>query len=453
MATMPRTRPARGLKRVTAATRTARGPRQLWLAALLVACRPAPPQPPSTSLRVHGCVTRDDAPAPDASVRLFAPDHTQSPVPLDADGCFHLERPATAMKGLRAVASGRGTTLLQLVPGAGEVDAEFALPAPGTFAAANIRSEDQASRLAAVASGYTAALRGKPTHAHLNAVARRWREESDATVRATLGLVYLVVARTPGVSAADIDVDLLRAAVAAVAPDHPAWGVDMESIILAERAGDIDVAYAQRVLTTHADPLVIGAAGLVVATRATEAGDPTTVRATLATLRTRKAAGPLADIAYTLDPDDLLAEGKPLPPFTLHRLAGDGVVDFIELRGKVVVLHIWATWCQPCIAQIPHLAALYTQHAAQGLEIVSLSIDEDAEAVVRFRRERQPMPWLHTWEPPDVAAQLRQRYQVTGSTKTILIGRDGQVLAEDLSPGHPQFTAQLTAALADPPTR
>jgi cytochrome c biogenesis protein CcmG/thiol:disulfide interchange protein DsbE len=64
----------------------------------------------------------------------------------------------------------------------------------------------------------------------------------------------------------------------------------------------------------------------------------------------------------------------PAPGFTLSNVAG-GSLSLADLRGKVVLLDFWATWCGPCRAGIPHLNDLYRKHREAGLEIVGISVD------------------------------------------------------------------------------
>ena len=153
-------------------------------------------------------------------------------------------------------------------------------------------------------------------------------------------------------------------------------------------------------------------------------------------------------IALTLDPGDALAQGQPLPAFRLHRADRPGqLLDSADLRGRVFVLHFWATWCKPCLTQIPLLAALHDRHAAEGLEIVRVATDEAAQTVADYRRDHA-MPWVHVWEAAEAAEALRKTYQVTDSSKTIIVDRQGRVVAEDRAPSDPDFTARVAAALA-----
>ena len=66
--------------------------------------------------------------------------------------------------------------------------------------------------------------------------------------------------------------------------------------------------------------------------------------------------------------------GMPAPPLVLTTLDGS-TFDLGKLRGKVVMVNYWATWCAPCRKEMPKLDAFYKKYQAQGLEIVGISID------------------------------------------------------------------------------
>jgi len=66
--------------------------------------------------------------------------------------------------------------------------------------------------------------------------------------------------------------------------------------------------------------------------------------------------------------------GSPAPPLVVETLKGDSF-DLATLRGKVVIVNFWATWCPPCREEMPALSALYRRYHAQGLEMIGLSAD------------------------------------------------------------------------------
>ena len=73
---------------------------------------------------------------------------------------------------------------------------------------------------------------------------------------------------------------------------------------------------------------------------------------------------------------------SPAPEFSLPDLEGNQVL-LSALRGRVVVVDFWATWCAPCVFQIPVLNAFHEQHAADGVVVLGISVDLDGAGVVR----------------------------------------------------------------------
>ena len=88
-----------------------------------------------------------------------------------------------------------------------------------------------------------------------------------------------------------------------------------------------------------------------------------------------------------LSADAPVRVGERAPPLVVPRLDG-GVFDLAALRGKVVIINFWATWCSPCRAEMPQLDAFYKRYRARGLELLGVSVDDaqDRDAVVRIMK-------------------------------------------------------------------
>jgi thiol-disulfide isomerase/thioredoxin len=94
-----------------------------------------------------------------------------------------------------------------------------------------------------------------------------------------------------------------------------------------------------------------------------------------------------------------LSIGKTMPEIALEDLKGKKV-KLSDLRGKVVVLDLWATWCPPCRAMIPHTTKLVERMKGKPFVFVSISGDDDKETVENFIK-KNPMPWTHWFNGPD----------------------------------------------------
>ena len=101
--------------------------------------------------------------------------------------------------------------------------------------------------------------------------------------------------------------------------------------------------------------------------------------------------------------------------------------DQRSLSGKVVLVDFWATWCGPCVAEIPNMLEQYEKYHAKGFEVVGISLDEEKEKVDAFVSEHKiPWPIIYAgkgWQDPTA-----QFYGISGIPQLILIGRDGNVI-------------------------
>jgi peroxiredoxin len=122
--------------------------------------------------------------------------------------------------------------------------------------------------------------------------------------------------------------------------------------------------------------------------------------------------------------------GKPAPDFTVSD--GTTTVHLADYRGRVVLLNFWATWCAPCIEEMPALIQLHHEHPE--LAIVAVSIDEDPEAYSRFIARRH-VDFITVRDPAQKAAQL---YHSEGWPETYIIDRSGIVRRKIV--GDPDWT-------------
>lgn len=121
----------------------------------------------------------------------------------------------------------------------------------------------------------------------------------------------------------------------------------------------------------------------------------------------------------------VIAAGTEPPEFELKDLNGNPVA-LSAFRGKTVLLNFWATWCAPCVAEMPALERLYQLLKANGLEVVAVSTDPDSklEELKKFK-DRYGISFTILRDP---LFGVPSRYGVTGFPETFFVGKDGKVL-------------------------
>lgn len=118
------------------------------------------------------------------------------------------------------------------------------------------------------------------------------------------------------------------------------------------------------------------------------------------------------------------AGDKPEIKFT----AVDGrEVDLAKLKGKVVLIDFWATWCGPCVAEIPHVLEAYKKFHAKGFEVIGISLDRDKNALTSFVKERG-MPWPQSFESSNA---LANKYGINAIPAMWLVDKEGNLATKN----------------------
>ncbi len=122
--------------------------------------------------------------------------------------------------------------------------------------------------------------------------------------------------------------------------------------------------------------------------------------------------------------------GVAAPDFSATTLEGKPF-KLADQRGKLVLLDFWATWCGPCVAEIPNVKSLYEKYGGENFVVVGISFDEDAATARKFTSDRR-LPWIQIWAEGADDGPVAGLYGVGGIPVTFLIGPDGKVIERDL---------------------
>ncbi len=142
--------------------------------------------------------------------------------------------------------------------------------------------------------------------------------------------------------------------------------------------------------------------------------------------------------------------GQPAPPLAGKTIDGDPI-SLAELRGQVVLVNVWATWCKPCTKELPELAKLHREHAAEGFSVLGVSVDK-RQMLQKVRADvlRYELGYPTLFDPESRAVMP---WQVQGYPTSVLVGRDGTIRWRRdgmIQPNDPELAKQLEAALAEP---
>ena len=137
---------------------------------------------------------------------------------------------------------------------------------------------------------------------------------------------------------------------------------------------------------------------------------------------------------------EVAVKEKPAPPFTLPLLDGSAL-ELSDLRGKVVMVDFWSSWCPPCIEEAPVLAATYRQYAGRGVEFVGVAI-WDEEGAVREFVQRFGVSYPNGL---DAKGKIAIDYGLRGIPEKFFIDPEGRLVRKFVGP----VTAERLSAILD----
>ena len=225
----------------------------------------------------------------------------------------------------------------------------------------------------------------------------------------------------------------IEAACALANPPRPAAAGDTTPPPADTAALRQAVRYLERVATEHPDSTVRRIAHSAATGLERVMGDARAAGQLYARLAAEHPEPPMLALERAMhSPTRVWQVGRDAPTFSFPAL-DDSTVAYTpaSFAGKVVLVDFWATWCGPCVGEMPYLQAAYDSLARRGLQILSISLDTARSDVRKFRAGQWKMPWLQAIAPGNFSGEEAQKLEIMMIPRPFLIGRDGKVLATD----------------------
>ena len=125
-----------------------------------------------------------------------------------------------------------------------------------------------------------------------------------------------------------------------------------------------------------------------------------------------------------------IRQGYDVPDIALPAVNGD-TIRLSSLKGKVVLLDFWASWCGPCRSSNKELIKIYSKYKAKGFEIFGVSIDAGRDNWLKAIR-KDKINWLQVNDPGDWNAKIVAQWRLYGIPTSYLIDKDGKFIAVDM---------------------
>lgn len=122
-----------------------------------------------------------------------------------------------------------------------------------------------------------------------------------------------------------------------------------------------------------------------------------------------------------------LVKGAKFPVFDKTDLEGKPL-SLANFQGKVVLIDFWATWCGPCMLEMPNVQKAYQKYGSKGFEVIGVSLDRQKDKLTKTIAEKQ-MTWHHLH---DAKSELASKYGITSIPATFLLDGEGKIIATNL---------------------
>jgi peroxiredoxin len=140
-----------------------------------------------------------------------------------------------------------------------------------------------------------------------------------------------------------------------------------------------------------------------------------------------------------------LTNGAKFPDFSEKDLLGNPL-SLSQYENKIVLVEFWATWCGPCVAELPNIIQAYNKHHSNGFEVIGISLDQDEQKLKSFLKAKE-LPWVQYFDGKGWQNKLAAKYGIDSVPATFLLDRQGKIIAQDLHGN--ALEEALTKALTD----
>lgn len=142
-----------------------------------------------------------------------------------------------------------------------------------------------------------------------------------------------------------------------------------------------------------------------------------------------------------------LTNGTQFPDFSEKDLLGNPL-SVSQYEDKIVLVEFWATWCAPCVAELPNILKAYNKHHSTGFEVIGISLDQNEQKLKSFLKAKE-IPWRQYFDGKEWQNKLAAKYGIDSVPSTFLLDRQGRIIGQDLR--GEALEEALTKALTNTP--